>query len=384
MEPLNKETTEATDVFISYRREDGATAARLLCDVLERRHISVFFDRETLGSGNFDVALQQHLDAARNILVVVSQEMFKRGLTPEGNYDPLIVENDVLYKELRASIKAEKNVIPVFVNGVHGFPANLPECIAKIAKYDALTFNHEHFKAELAKLIGRLVTPKHLLLDAYLEADKDFYDGNLESLLRVCQKLSDTGGEDIESALIKLIRSNWERSTSSDEKALDALLDGGSPKFIKLLCKKLGLDNAGGMLRMKSNLLVWLKQGNAKKYSQSETKADKLFIVRDACAEVYKSHEEKQRIVSQIYDRFGDRIDLSSMRSSWDIFYDVFNDIDVAELFEEMGTFFQEQEIKLICDYMSVNSQGRKGKLIDRIVAFANYEFDNEDETDQD
>lgn len=385
MELLNKENApsiEAKDVFISYRRKDGATAARLLCDALERRHISVFFDRESLESGNFDDALRQHLDAARNILVVVSQEMFKRGLT-DGNYDPLIVEEDWVYKELRISMEAGKNIIPVFVNGVDSFPSNLPEPIAEIALENALTLNHEHFEAAMSSLIGRLETPKHRLLAAYLETDKEVYeDGDtLDSLLRVCQKLSDKGGEDIEAALIKLIRSNWERTSSSDEKAFDALLGDGGPKFIKLLCEKLDLDNTGGVRRMKENLRAWLKQDQFVRYSQSATEDDRIIKVRYACAAVYKSHEERQRIASQIGDTFR-HVELSSMRSSQDIFDDVFEAIDVEEFFEEMGSFFQEQEIKNICDYMLVNSRGRKKELIDRIVAFANYQYGNEDETD--
>jgi len=81
-------TAEIKDVFISYRRSSGATVARLLCDVLTQRNISIFFDKESLGEGNFDDAIEHNLHAARNFILIVSPGLFDRGKNANGQYDP--------------------------------------------------------------------------------------------------------------------------------------------------------------------------------------------------------------------------------------------------------------------------------------------------------
>jgi hypothetical protein len=267
---------EEKDVFISYRREDGATAARLLCDALERRNISTFFDKETI-EGDFHKSIKNNLAAARNVLVVVSARMFSRCLLEDGSYDEVAVKGDWVYEELRISLESDKKIIPVFVNGVTGFPAILPDKISRISKIDALILDHQNFDSNLNKLIGRFRTTKHILLDSYIETDKEIYaEGHLESLLRVCTNLSPSKIADVEAILLKLIRSNWQLSDLSDSEAVDALFDGVSIDFLKNLCKRLELDNTGGVRRMKTNLLSWVKNDTGvRKFKEDESENDR-------------------------------------------------------------------------------------------------------------
>lgn len=380
MATKNSKALEAKDVFISYRRKDGATAARLLYDALDRRQISVFFDRESIESGNFDDALRRNLEAARNIIIVVSQEMFSRGMMADGAFDMASVESDWVYKEIQISLEAGKNIIPIFVNGVDGFPQNLPSQIAEVARKDALKFNHEHFDAEMNKLISRLITPRHRLLAAYLEVDKEVYVEPLDSLFHVSKNLSKDGGKEIEIALTKIIRSNWEQTSLTDEQALDVLFEGGSPSSIKSICRKLKLDDTGGLRRIKSNVLSWLKNEPSREYKKSASDNDRVIDVISAFAELFKSTEDRQRVIEQIEITFDGLVKIDSKRSSFDVFWSVFQDgIDIEDFFKIMEQNFQEKDIKFVSEMLMDDSRGRKKELIDRIVDFVNYDYNTSD-----
>ena len=61
----------ALDVFVSYAREDRATAARL-AEVLHARAIGVWWDREILGGTEFSAVIEHELTRARVVLVLWS------------------------------------------------------------------------------------------------------------------------------------------------------------------------------------------------------------------------------------------------------------------------------------------------------------------------
>lgn len=370
---------EVKDVFISYRREDGATAARLLCDALERRNISTFFDKETI-EGDFHESIKSNLAAARNVLVVVSAKMFSRCLLEDGSYDQAAVQGDWVYEELRISLESGKKIIPVFVNGVTGFPVRLPNVIEKIAAFDALKLDHEHFDAEMAKLIGRLDTPKNQLLNAYMQTEKEFGEGDyLDRLTSSCLKLSVGNEPIIEAFLKKTLKTSWEQSAPSDGEALDILLDGATPLYLKKLSKNLDLDDTGGSRRMKKNILAWLKQDHdsVRKFNEAESENDRLNQVMDAFASVYRSTSDRQLIIEQIVEVFDVEME-GFRRSSSDVFLSVFLDIDVKDFFAGMAKAIPEDNVKDICLHIFGEDRGRKAELIERIVNYTNYEYSPE------
>ncbi len=61
------------DVFISYRREGGSTAARLLYEVLKTKKITGFMDVETLTRGDYEASILAHIEKARNFVLIVSE-----------------------------------------------------------------------------------------------------------------------------------------------------------------------------------------------------------------------------------------------------------------------------------------------------------------------
>ena len=110
------------DVFISYRREGGYDTAKHLNDLLVRDGYKVSFDIDTLRNGNFDTQLLSRIDRCKDFILIVDQHAFDRTLDPK--FDP---QNDWLRCELAYALKKGKNIIPIFLSGVNGFPNNLPQ-----------------------------------------------------------------------------------------------------------------------------------------------------------------------------------------------------------------------------------------------------------------
>jgi hypothetical protein len=69
------------DVFISYRREGGYDAARLIYDRLKMDKYRVHFDLDTLRNGDFDEALYQRIDECKDFVIILNKGVFDRCFT---------------------------------------------------------------------------------------------------------------------------------------------------------------------------------------------------------------------------------------------------------------------------------------------------------------
>lgn len=128
------------DVFISYRREGGYDTAKHLNDLLVRDGYKVSFDIDTLRSGDFDLQLLERIDQCNDFILIVDSHAFDRTLDPD--FDP---KNDWLRNELAYALKKQKNIIPVFLAGVKGFPENLPPDIADVRKKNGPKYDRYYF-----------------------------------------------------------------------------------------------------------------------------------------------------------------------------------------------------------------------------------------------
>lgn len=128
------------DVFISYRREGGYETAKHLNDLLVRDGYRVSFDIDTLRSGNFDTQLYERIDQCEDFVLIVDQHAFDRTLDPTFES-----KNDWLRCELAYALKMQKNIIPVFLGGVTGFPKSLPTDIQEVVKKNGPEYNKYHF-----------------------------------------------------------------------------------------------------------------------------------------------------------------------------------------------------------------------------------------------
>jgi len=143
------------DIFISYRREGGYDTAKHLYDLLTRDGYRVSFDIDTLRNGDFDTSLLKRIDECKDFILIVDEHAFDRTLDPEFNSN-----NDWLRQELAYALKNGKNIVPIFLNGVQGFPSNLPKDIIGVVKKNGPKYDRYYFNDFYKKLCSSFLTAK--------------------------------------------------------------------------------------------------------------------------------------------------------------------------------------------------------------------------------
>lgn len=145
------------DIFISYRREGGYDTAKHLYDLLTRDGYKVSFDIDTLRNGDFDTSLLKRIDECKDFILIIDEHSFDRTLDPHFNPN-----NDWLRQELAYAIKKGKNIIPIFLNGVKGFPKNLPSDIKGVSKKNGPEYNRYYFNDFYTKLKSHFILSKSI------------------------------------------------------------------------------------------------------------------------------------------------------------------------------------------------------------------------------
>lgn len=133
-------------VFICYRREGGAEMARLVRDSLRERGLAVFMDVEDLKSGQFNEALLREIEAATDVVAI---------LTP-GSLDRCLLVGDWLRWEIGHAISCEKNIVPILTKGFSWPTQPLPEDLQRLPYYQAVEPSHNFFDASMDKLVTLL------------------------------------------------------------------------------------------------------------------------------------------------------------------------------------------------------------------------------------
>lgn len=142
---------EDYDVFISYRRQNGASEARLIRAELRSDNIKAFLDVDDLGAGHFDEALLNRIADIRSFIVVLSPNCLDRC----GD------ERDWLRLEIAQALKTSRNVIPVMLPGFEfPEPQSLPVDIRALSSHQAVRYSHEYFDAMITKVNRYLHTEK--------------------------------------------------------------------------------------------------------------------------------------------------------------------------------------------------------------------------------
>ena len=145
---------KAYDIFISYRRKEGADTAKHLRDVLTSKGYRVFFDTDSLRSGDFNTELLRVIEECKDFIVI---------LTP-GALDRCVNENDWVRQEIACALKHNKNIVPV-ISSDFTFPETLPEEIDELRFKNGVTASVEYFDALVDKLLTFLSgSPKRTLL----------------------------------------------------------------------------------------------------------------------------------------------------------------------------------------------------------------------------
>ena len=131
-----------TDIFISYRHDDGKAIAFLLFKDLTRDGYSVFLDHRTLGSGNFRDRIRQTINESTDVIVLLSKTSFEK----------INNEDDVYRFEIETALKLGKNIIGIMLEDFSGFPKELPAAINAIRDINCLRLYIGYYDALYEKI----------------------------------------------------------------------------------------------------------------------------------------------------------------------------------------------------------------------------------------
>jgi TIR domain len=141
-------------VFISYRREDTASAAGRvydrLCQILGKRHL--FFDVSAIKGGeDFEEKIASAIARSDAVLIQIG----KHWLDPQRDNKPrLFNSDDYVRAEVRAALNRNVLVLPVLVDGAQ-MPAapTIPEDIAALCTKNAVPLRHESFDDDVENIL---------------------------------------------------------------------------------------------------------------------------------------------------------------------------------------------------------------------------------------
>ncbi|MGA2863295.1 MAG: TIR domain-containing protein [Verrucomicrobiota bacterium] len=134
-------------IFISYRRDSGAAAARLVREALCRRRLRVFMDVEDLRSGHYSEILASQVRACSDFILVLTR----------GSLERCLQEGDWVTREVAEALKFRKNIVPVSFEEVQ-WPEYLPPEMAELRNFQVCKLSNEYFAASTARLIECLHT----------------------------------------------------------------------------------------------------------------------------------------------------------------------------------------------------------------------------------
>lgn len=141
------DTINEYDVFICYRRQGGATEARLIQAKLTQFGLRVFLDVDELRPGHYDEALLDCIARTPNFIVILSVGSLARCLD----------ENDWLRQEIAQALKTGRKIIPIMMPGfAFPEPQRMPEEIRSLATHQSISYSHEFFDAMMTKLLQYL------------------------------------------------------------------------------------------------------------------------------------------------------------------------------------------------------------------------------------
>ena len=127
-----RKTDKKYDIFISYRRAGGDLSAKIIRDHLIERGYSVFFDVESLKSGNFNNRLYDVIDNCNDFVIILSPGVLERCQN----------ENDWVRKELAHALAKGKNIVPIMLTGFTMPSEGSPEANALPADIRDIIYMH--------------------------------------------------------------------------------------------------------------------------------------------------------------------------------------------------------------------------------------------------
>ena len=145
-------------VFISYRRTNTPWALAIYQDLTYHGY-NVFFDYESIKSGDFEQTIIQNIRGRAHFIVILTPSALERCNEP----------GDWLRREIETAIDEKRNIVPLFLEGFSFSSPTIAQYLTgkmnALKKYNGLSVPADYFQAAMEKLRNdRLNTP----LDAVL------------------------------------------------------------------------------------------------------------------------------------------------------------------------------------------------------------------------
>jgi TIR domain len=148
----------AKRVFISYRRDDTASVARLVYDRLWRvlSKLNVFFDVSTVAGGDdFDKKIATAIDKSDAALVLIGDRWLIETSTGQAR---IWEKDDYVRAEVREALARPILVVPILVSGAEMPKAEqLPEDVRAITTRSALPLRHVSFDDDAENIIATIL-----------------------------------------------------------------------------------------------------------------------------------------------------------------------------------------------------------------------------------
>jgi tetratricopeptide (TPR) repeat protein len=137
-------------VFISYRRTNFYTALAVYQDLTAHGY-DVFFDFQSIDSGDFERIITENIKAKVHFLVILSPSALERCNEP----------GDWLRREIEIAIEERRNIVPLMMEGFDfGSPAVKQALTGKLAsldRYNGLRLVSDYFFEAMEKLRDRFL-----------------------------------------------------------------------------------------------------------------------------------------------------------------------------------------------------------------------------------
>ena len=140
-------TESENDVFVSYRRTNGAAAHAVRLALQDEYR--VFLDVTRLRSGDFEEALMQSVSTCRHFVVLLKREDLERWAE----------QDDWVRKEIAHALETKRNVVPILWPDFE-FPEaeEMPRDIRALRSLNGLRYQHEGFDAMMTELKQRFLS----------------------------------------------------------------------------------------------------------------------------------------------------------------------------------------------------------------------------------
>lgn len=137
-------------VFISYRRTNFPWALNIY-QYLTYHNYDVFFDYESIDSGDFEQVIIGNIKARAHFLVLLTPSALERCVNPD----------DWLRREIETALDEKRNIVPLFLENFSfdnsSASKNLSGKLAQLKNYNGLNVHTDYFQEAMDRLCKRFL-----------------------------------------------------------------------------------------------------------------------------------------------------------------------------------------------------------------------------------